>query len=1744
MNLNYYRALIILLPFWVLFSLQLFGANPAGGSIQYTYVGPGATAGTHRYFIEAHIFQDCQRLSQRSLTQRLNATCSSSGTQFFNLTYAAFVAPTPAPYQGPYSPIVLYRNNMEGEEVSDLCDSVLNPNTSLNSSCRNRASSVPGYIKFVYSGIIQLSSCNFWTLGLNAGCCRGAGVNTGGSTIYLETRLNTRDFPTNSSPLFSRKVKPFPSSCLNQKTDYGVGAVDPEGDSLVYVLACSHSGASTCVTYKSGFSYSAPIPGFKLDSITGRMTFTSKVSGKYVVSYWAKEYERCTGKWKGQTLRDITFIVNYCSNKVPVEVSGVANVQGKNVKKINSHTVQVCNGETFSFSDTIKDPDSNDTLIFKSNYNDALPGANMSINSISRNLAVVTFTWRANLGNNPLRTFFLEFNDDRCIYPGHGLTIFTIEIVNSTAAGPDKIVCKGDTAFITASGGKLYKWRSLSGDSLVWSGPGKNIWGDTNAVDTNKSIKFLPKKTTYLEVWSDLNEGCRQAQACKDRDTMKVVAAANFSLNMSSDTLICFHDSSIQIGAFPDSTQFSYSYQWSPSDKLNVDTIQTPLATPIFDQTYYVTVVSDSGCIKSDSTRVRVSTPMPDSLLATLPKKSLCPGEKAAIDLKLGVPPGSCGKATSNCAGTLNYVFSNSTSNTNGSGNTGVSNWPCPYGAQATSRQQYLIRASELRNMGMRAGIIEGLGFNVVTLNSVKSLKKYTIKMRCVPISVNSLNSWVINSLVTVFNSKTISITQGWNYHNFDAGYNYDGTSNLLVEVCWENGNAPGSSNNEVAYTVTPFNSCFVNYASTGSVCGSQSAIAASRTNRPNFAFTFCGARDSSEFTYKWTPASGLNYDTIYSPTVSINQKTRFKVVLTDTFNVCSDSTFIDVDVTSMKAGPDTAICPGDTISLKAKVESSCATKGQFVWSPGHLLSDSTVAEPKTWVTQTTQFVVKYIDPCGCKLSDTLTVFADSLRPQAIATNPNCSNNSGQYLIKPGGGIGPWNFSIDSGKTYQSDSIFKNISPGYYIIKVRDSIGCNSHLVYDTLRNSGAPEIDSAQVINLSCFGAFDGEIKIFASNITAGSTYSIDSGRTWSNNLVFKSLASGNYTLFARGATGCLSLPKQVTLVEPPEISLDLQTYVDSCFNQGHGWAIGKAYGGTGSISLSWKGSKAGASHAPLVISDTIYSKLFAFKQYKFEATDSLGCKADSTFEIQEIPHITIDSISAKQTTCFGYDDGEVFVQVSGGNSPSRGISYLFSADTSSRYVIPTYAARPNEAILNKKFNGFKFKVGNHTIKIKDSKGCYTDTTIKVKEPPKVELWANNDSHKICVSNCVKLEVFSKGGNNPNHTYHWTPTVSNTNVAKVCPEGDITYTVYCTDSNGCSSNHQLMKVEFFDSLRVDAGNDTAICSGDLAALLATPKGGKGGGYNYLWSPFNDLTSAFVANPKAVPPQKVTYSVKLTDECGSYPAEDSVTISVLSLPEANFKADITEGCPPLEVTFSNLSQKASSCLWEFENAKGVGTCNTVTYQFLESGKQDVGLVVTSPDGCKHQIRKEDLITVFKTPIAEFSHAPIDATILNPEIEFYDQSEGRINQWHWNFAGMDTSQDRNPTYRFPDDKAGQYLVRLDVITDQGCKHDIIREITIDAGFYIYIPAAFSPNNDGINDVWKPVVTGLDYDFYQVMVFDRWGKLLYDSKNSEEAWDGFHQGHPLANGVYTYQLVVGDAKEEKDRHHRQGSVTIAR
>ena len=193
------------------------------------------------------------------------------------------------------------------------------------------------------------------------------------------------------------------------------------------------------------------------------------------------------------------------------------------------------------------------------------------------------------------------------------------------------------------------------------------------------------------------------------------------------------------------------------------------------------------------------------------------------------------------------------------------------------------------------------------------------------------------------------------------------------------------------------------------------------------------------------------------------------------------------------------------------------------------------------------------------------------------------------------------------------------------------------------------------------------------------------------------------------------------------------------------------------------------------------------------------------------------------------------------------------------------------------------------------------------------------------------------------------------------------------------------------------------------------------------------------------------------------------------------------------------------------------------------------------------IIKPNYIQVYPLPIASFYANPSKTTIYESNISFINTSQG-ANSYNWDFGdpnaqnGLNNSVAVNPSYLYSN--AGTYTVHLIATSDRGCKDtaDIVIEVIPD--FALYIPNTFTPDGNGLNDIFQPLGVGIDEDSFRMDIFDRWGENIFSSSNFRKGWDGTVKGNSklAPQGVYTYKIFVRDLLGGK--HPFVGHLTVIR
>ncbi len=258
------------------------------------------------------------------------------------------------------------------------------------------------------------------------------------------------------------------------------------------------------------------------------------------------------------------------------------------------------------------------------------------------------------------------------------------------------------------------------------------------------------------------------------------------------------------------------------------------------------------------------------------------------------------------------------------------------------------------------------------------------------------------------------------------------------------------------------------------------------------------------------------------------------------------------------------------------------------------------------------------------------------------------------------------------------------------------------------------------------------------------------------------------------------------------------------------------------------------------------------------------------------------------------------------------------------------------------------------------------------------------------------------------------------------------------------------------------------------------------------------------------------------------------------MPVADFSANPLEGCEPLFVYFTDLSDNVGSNLahdWKFgDDSMSIGS--NPSHRYLNAGVYDVQLTVTTGEGCSNTTIKPNYITVYPRPVAGFSATPEMVSIFDPKIIFTDQSSGADSCEYTIGETGSSIYTCNFEYIFQD--TGYYTITQYVYSIHGCMDTAALDVYVKPEFTFYIPNAFSPNNDFKNDVLYGYGTFiLEYD---LTVFDRWGQMLFRALDVKEGWDGNYKGDKAQEDVYVYKVNIVDINGEK--HQLIGHVTLFR
>jgi len=202
--------------------------------------------------------------------------------------------------------------------------------------------------------------------------------------------------------------------------------------------------------------------------------------------------------------------------------------------------------------------------------------------------------------------------------------------------------------------------------------------------------------------------------------------------------------------------------------------------------------------------------------------------------------------------------------------------------------------------------------------------------------------------------------------------------------------------------------------------------------------------------------------------------------------------------------------------------------------------------------------------------------------------------------------------------------------------------------------------------------------------------------------------------------------------------------------------------------------------------------------------------------------------------------------------------------------------------------------------------------------------------------------------------------------------------------------------------------------------------------------------------------------------------------------------------------------------------------SSIAYTYTEAGIYTISVVTTSVRGCVTTATFPGIANVIANPVADFSMSANPTTIFETVVKMQDKSSPGVVNWTWSSPGSspNNSTYQNPTFHYPEGVVATYTIQLSVETAEGCIDTVERVLSVNSDIIFYAPNAFTPDGDEFNQTWKFYVSGIDVYNFELMIFDRWGEIIWETHDPNSAWDGTYNGKVVQAGAYSWIARVKD------------------
>lgn len=635
-----------------------------------------------------------------------------------------------------------------------------------------------------------------------------------------------------------------------------------------------------------------------------------------------------------------------------------------------------------------------------------------------------------------------------------------------------------------------------------------------------------------------------------------------------------------------------------------------------------------------------------------------------------------------------------------------------------------------------------------------------------------------------------------------------------------------------------------------------------------------------------------------------------------------------------------------------------------------------------------------------------------------------------------------------------------------YFVTVTSINGCTNSDSITVTPSHNNMEISSI-IVNSNCIFLNSGSIDITVNGGLAPYQYMWNNGNT---NEDLYNIPAGSYSITVTDANNCTSVESFTVNQDANGMIVNTIIQHISCFGMTNGIATIVVSNAPAPFTYQWSNGS----------TDSTASNLAA-GNYQFTVTDADGCSYISQISILQ-PSPLVSTITSNSTSCYGLSNGMIRVTVIGGTQP---YNYTWSNGAE------------NSQINN-------MPAGSYTVTISDNNNCESIANGSIQQPDSIIMNAQL-SYASCSQANGNIQLTVIGGT-PAYSYQWSHQANlNQPTATNLPPG--TYHVTVTDSRSCTFIYSANIGDNPSPVVELVSKNDEFCMGNNGRLEVIAMGGTHP-LTYAWSngdfgnEINHLNSG-------------NYVVVITDNNGCT-ASDSYYINRIPKPEITVTSKGDEHCNQSD-GFINITVSPPNN-YNFIWIPNIS--NTTSAQNIHSGTY---YIIAHDSICSDTI--STIINHIAGPIADFNTVPTTTARL-PEARFrmVNHSE-RETSWFWDFGDGNSSNEETPIHYYQE--SGDFFITLIVTDDYGCSDTARQKVNVIDDIKIWIPSAFTNDNDGLNETFGPHGRGYDPDRYEMKIFDRWGMCVFTSYQFEHRWDGTVNGKNITDDlVFVYRIVVYD------------------